>query len=325
MEYAHSGPSVSLSEPLRERFGRYRVLRRLAYGGMAELLLARAPGRAGCVVVKTILPWFADRPELVAMFEGEARLTAKLRHPNIVEVLDVGEVDGRRYFTMEYLEGRDVLSIAGRSERQARPVSVAEALAIVVPVCAALHHAHRHGIAHCDVSPSNVIITREGTVKVIDFGIAQASDRYLPPDACAAEEGTFSRTDETRGKLAYLSPEQIRCEPVDTRTDIFSACIMLWELTTGCRLFERMTEMATLKAIADKDAIPPSVLTAGYPPALEAIVMKGLRRDREMRWPTAAELASELELLALRRDLDLSAATLTALLDEMYGAARSAS
>ena len=320
MENAPRRRRVSVSELVRcpQRLGRFQIVRRLAYGGMAEILLARSGDRL--VVVKTILPWFADHPDIVAMFQDEARLTARLRHPNIVEVFEVGEQDGRPYLAMEYLEGEDVLCLQRKAELRARPLALAESLAIVTRVCAALQFAHRLGVVHCDVSPHNVFITHRGVVKLLDFGIAQTATGGLPADAAAAEEVTISRTDAARGKLAYLSPEQVRCEPVELTSDVFSVSILLWELTTGCRLFERMTEMATMKAIADKDAIRPSVVAGDYPPELEWIVMKGLRRNAAERWQTAEELGSALEEVARTYRLPLAPATLQPLMRELFGA-----
>jgi serine/threonine protein kinase len=250
-----------------KRLGKYEILRHIATGGMAEIFLARATGIEGfekLVVIKRILPHLAVEPEITKMFLDEARIAATLHHSNIVQVFDIGAVDGQYFLAMEFLEGEDVSRIrrATRVARVALPLD--HALNIVINACAGLHYAHERpgldgkplNIVHRDVSPQNVLVTYEGEVKLVDFGIAKASTRA----SAATRVGTL------KGKIRYMSPEQARSEPLDRRSDVFSTAIVLWELTTGRRLFHGRAEFDVLKAIIETDAPLPSSIVPGYPP-----------------------------------------------------------
>jgi serine/threonine protein kinase len=301
------------------RLGKYEILERIAIGGMAEIYLARVSGISGfekLVVVKRILPELATRPEYVRMFLDEARIAASLEHSNIVHVFDVGAEEGQYFFAMEFLHGEDVstfmqaLSVAGRT------LPLEAALTIVTGVLAGLHFAHEHTgrdgtplrIVHRDVSPQNVLVTFDGGVKLLDFGIAQASRRLS-----ATRHGLL------KGKVQYMSPEQCRGETVDRRSDVFAAAIMLWELTTSRRLFTGSAEFAIMKRVVETDAPPPSSVVAGYPRALERIVMRGLRRSRGERYQTAQEMQLDLEEFARAERLPTSAITLARLMRDLFG------
>src|SRR3954447_17549188 len=255
---------------LRGRLGRYRLVRRLAVGGMAEVYLAVAEGLSGFekrVVIKRLLPQHAKEGELLAMFLDEARLVATLRHPNIGEVYDVGAEGSDYFFAMEHIAGRDVRDLL--SARYAEPLPLAEALAVVTGVAEGLHHAHEQrdeegrllDIVHRDVSPSNVLVSISGQVKLIDFGVAKWG-----------AQRTETRHGVLKGKCAYMSPEQCRPEPLDRRSDVFSLGVLLYEITTGARPLGGENGFETMTAIVNGAVEAPSARWAGYPLGLEPIV-----------------------------------------------------
>jgi serine/threonine-protein kinase len=298
---------------LAERIGHYEVIRLIARGGMATLHLARAvdPGPfEQQVAVKRILPQLSDNHELVQRFLEEARLAATLHHPNIVEVFDLGAETNQTWFAMEYLHGEDVRRIMQELQHQQRALPLTHALSIALGACAGLEHAHRRGIVHRDVSPQNLLVTYEGGVKLLDFGIAKgrrAGDRPL---------------DDRQGKVQYMSPEQCRGDTIDRRSDVFSLAIMLWEMTTGRRLYRSVSDIATVKMIVEKDAPAPRSFIPDYPEALERIVMKGLARDPASRWQSAAELERALEAFARERALDTGPGALSSFLNDLFSAAQ---
>ena len=277
------------------RIGNYEVLRKLAVGGMAEIYLVRVTGVAGfekLMVLKRILPSVAGDPRFVDMFLNEARLAATLRHPNIADVLDVGESDGSYFFTMEYVHGEEVRSIrhATRARNEAVPLPIA--LAIVHGVATALHHAHEKvgsdgkplGLVHRDVSSNNVMVSYDGAVKLLDFGVARVTS-----ETHETQSGTL------RGKVPYMSPEQCRCVPLDRRSDLYSLGVILYELTVGRRPFRGDTQFAIMEQIIHGAAAMPSSLVQGYPPDLEAMVMKLLSRAPADRYPTGDAFLHELD------------------------------
>jgi serine/threonine protein kinase len=302
---------------LRGRLGRYRLLRRLAVGGMAEVYLAVAEGLSGFekrVVVKRLLPQHGREGELLAMFLDEARLVATLRHPNIGEVYDVGAEGSDYFFAMEHIPGRDVRDLL--AARSGEPLPLSEALAIVMGVAEGLHHAHEQRdeqgqsleIVHRDVSPSNVLVSVTGQVKLIDFGVAKWG-----------AQRTETRHGVLKGKCAYMSPEQCRAEPLDRRSDVFSLGVLLYEITTGGRPFSGDNDFETMTAIVRGSVEAPSARWPGYPPGLEPIVLRALSPRREDRFATAQELARVLGELAAGQGLAPSAAGLAALLSQTFG------
>ncbi len=295
-------------EPSGTRLGKYQLLRRLATGGMAEIFLARAQSIHGFekqVVLKRILPQHASSDDFIRMFLAEARLAATLHHPNIVQVYDIGEEAGAYFFTMEYIEGEDLRRLVRAARHKQTPIPLAHILHVIMGMAGGLHHAHEKigtdglplGIVHRDVSPSNVLVTYEGDVKVVDFGIAKAA---------AAQNSTIAGT--LKGKIPYMSPEQCRGELVDRRSDIFSIGTLLWELTTGKRLFAGENEFAILNRVAKADVPPPSSVRPEYPPELEAIVMRALSRDPDNRYATAIDLQIDIEDFAREARLPVSSA-----------------
>ena len=306
-----------MDEP--RRLGRYEILRPLARGGMAELFLARATGIQGfekLVVVKRILPEMARDTEYVEMFLEEARLAAGLHHSNIVQVYDIGEDEAAPFFAMEYLHGEDVRTVARGAQLRGERIPVEHALAIAIGVAAGLHHAHEQrdsdgrplGIVHRDVSPHNVAVTFDGGVKLLDFGVAKTRKRVS-----ATRHGTL------KGKLGYMSPEQCRGDELDRRSDVFAVAILLWELITGRRLYGGRSDFGIMKSIVETDAPRPSLVWNECPAELEAIVMRGLRREREARPATAEELQLALEAFARERRLPVSNAGLGHYLRQLFG------
>ena len=303
------------------RLGRYSLIRRLAVGGMAELFLARSTGSYGfekLVVLKRILPSFAENPAFTQMFLGEARLAAGLDHPNIAHVFDFGEYDGALYFTMEYVRGRDVRQLVREARDQNKPLPLAVVIHIIVGMLAGLHHAHEHRdpqgrplqIVHRDISPANALVTYEGDVKLVDFGIAKA-----------AALGPATVGGSLKGKISYMSPEQCRGEALDRRSDLFSIGTLLWELTVGKRLFglnNATNELTLLRTIDEANVPRPREVVPSYPAELEAIVLRSLARDPADRFQTALEFRVALEAFAREARLPLSSATTAAFMGELF-------
>jgi eukaryotic-like serine/threonine-protein kinase len=276
-------------------FGKYLLVDRLAVGGMAELFLAHPAspdGLAQPVVVKRIRPHLSRQPAFVRMFLNEARLAAQLNHPNIVQIHDLGKVGDSYYIGMEYLFGRDMRRIVPKAESLGIPFPMVYALKIASSVCEGLHYAHQKvdlygaplNIVHRDVTPENIFVCFDGTVKVLDFGIAKAANRVEQ-----------TRAGELRGKLAYLSPEQCLGKPVDQRSDIFSLGVVLYEWLTGFKLFAGESDVAVMRSIVDGKIYAPSYFRADIPQDVEAMLMKALERERDKRYPTALHFQQDLD------------------------------
>jgi serine/threonine-protein kinase len=305
---------------LPRRFGKYTLLRKLAVGGMAELFLAIQRSVAGfekLIVIKRILPSMNQDRAFIDMFLHEARIAATLSHPNIVQIFDVGQVDGTYFIAMEHVHGEDLRSIV----RQMKKKGVTEfplehAISIVLGMCAGLAYAHEKrdldgsalNIVHRDISPQNVVVTFSGDVKIVDFGIAK-SDTKLNSD---------TKSGRLKGKVPYMSPEQARGEVVDWRSDIFAVGVMFFELTTGKRLFKGPSEYETLKLICDRDYPRPSDVRQGYPLPLEGIVMRALDKTREGRFQSAREMQGELEELVRRERLPVSTIALNQFMQSLF-------
>jgi serine/threonine-protein kinase len=275
---------------LPARIGRYPVLGYLADGGMAEIFVGRDPER-GAIVIKRILPHLARQGNFVAMFIDEARIGSLVRHPNVVEVHELGQVGTDLFLVMEYLAGESVSGLMRRAIARGEHFSPALGAFIIAEACAGLHAAHiladekGHplGLVHRDVSLSNVFVTYRGDVKVLDFGIATAAHRL-----------TRTATGQVKGKFSYMSPEQCRGEVLDLRSDIFSLGVVLYELTVQRRLFKRPNELMVLKAVTEESIPRPRREVPGYPDELERIVMKAVAREKWLRHVSALELREEL-------------------------------
>ena len=290
--------------------GQYVLQRQLAVGGMAEIWLATTQGPAGFqkdVVIKRILPQFANDATFVEMFLDEARLAASLSHPHIVSIFNLGQ-DGDSYFiAMEFIEGYDLSRLIVRAKTRGLSIPAHIAVRIVADACAGLDYAHnfvdregnRVGLVHRDISPHNLLISRNGVVKLVDFGVAKAASSVHK-----------TQTGMVKGKLAYLSPEQIHAKVLDGRSDIFAMGIVLYELLTGERPFGGESELLAISAILNEPHQPMSNFRADLPAGLDAIVARALAKQAQDRFQSAAELERALELwlkeqqqLVTQRDL----------------------
>lgn len=290
--------------PAGTRIAGYELVRRLAVGGMGEVFLARQRGMAGfqrLVALKRLIPDLAEQGEYVTLFIDEARLAANLSHPNIVQVHDFGANDGSYYMTMEYLAGQNLARIVARAAEQGRPLPRHLAVYTLAEIARALDYAHTAldvdgqplGLVHRDVSPHNLFVCYRGDVKLMDFGIAKST---------AAAHRT--RTGTVRGKFAYMSPEQLQGHPLDPRSDLFAAGVVLWELTVHRRLFSG-NDVELVRQVCDAPIPRPRDIDAGYPPDLERVVMAALERDVDRRVQSAAALRDALrEILAAGGETD---------------------
>jgi serine/threonine-protein kinase len=273
---------------------RYETLARIGRGGMAEVLLAatRTNGVVKLSVLKCLWPELAEDADFLTMFLDEARLSARLNHPNVVQTYDVVHHEGRLAIAMEYLDGQPLTSVLGRLAGSPE-LALGARLRIVTKVLAGLEYAHTLAdydgtpleVVHRDVSPHNVMVTYDGHVKLLDFGVAKT--------LAAAHQ---TRPGGIKGKLAYLSPEAIRGDRVDRRADVFSAGVLLWEIVAGRRLWGRRTEgVSGAWRLATGECAPPLPEDVDVPPALRAICARALALDPDARFQTAAELGAALE------------------------------
>lgn len=298
-------------EGSQHRVGGYILRSFLAQGGMAELYLAKPahpPDSTQVVVVKRVLSQFAADAQFARMFAREAQLASMLKHPNIVEVFgsDGAESD-ECYFAMEYVHGPDLAEIMRVLKEGTEPIPMQHALTIAIGMAAGLHHAHAHrdetgsplGIVHRDVSPSNVMISVDGDVKITDFGVAKALALT-----------SFTQAGTRKGKLSYMSPEQAVADPVDRRTDIFAIGAVLFEMTTLERMFGGENELAVMHKLLFRERPRPSQFVNGYPRDLEQIIMQTVAQKPEDRFETAYDLQCALEDFAAEQGLRPDAAAL---------------
>ncbi len=281
-------------EPDLRRFGRYTLCYRVARGGMASVYLAQLRSETGFskwVAIKMIHPRMAADERFVSMFMHEAQILSRLDHPNVCTVFDFGQQGDEYYLAMEYLHGESVASLMRRAREQKMPVPYPIAARIISDAARGLHAAHEllmsdgrpAGVVHRDVSPQNIFLLYEGSSKVVDFGIARSEER-----------GEVTRTGELKGKFHYMAPEQLRQEDIDRRADLFALGIVLWELTTGRRLFKRQRDVDTMMAVLSNKYPRPSEKRDDYPEALENIVMRALAPLPADRFQTCDELARAL-------------------------------
>ncbi len=262
---------------------------------MATVFLGRALGAAGfhrLVAIKLLHPHIAADQQFTTMFLDEARLAARIRHPNVVPTLDLQHGPEGPYLVMEFVEGESLLGLLRQTVKLNKPIPAGMAIRIVLDTLTGLHAAHEltgdHGeplhLVHRDVSPHNVLVGVDGVARIVDFGVARAEERI----------GT-TRDGQVKGKLAYMAPEQTTSEPVDRRVDVFTAGIVLWESLTGKRLFRGQTDAEVLRNLLDKPIPKLREISPGYPQALEDVCARALKRDRDERFDTAAEFAEALE------------------------------
>jgi serine/threonine protein kinase len=286
---------------------------------MAEIFLARSRGMAGFaryVVLKRILPERGTDARWVEMFLDEARLVAQLQHPNIAQVFDLGRLGEGYFFTMEYVHGANMRETLIRCSQRGRQLPLSMALGVAVGAAAGLDHAHDRrdadgnslGIVHRDVSPSNLMLSFDGVVKLVDFGVAKAHLR-----SSVTQSGTV------KGKISYLSPEQCRGRDVDHRSDLFALGIVLYEMTTTKRLYRRASDFETMTAIVTEEPEPPSRYNSAISPALDALILRALAKDPAHRPQSASELQEALEEIAQRDGLSISNTHLRRQMRELYG------
>jgi eukaryotic-like serine/threonine-protein kinase len=273
---------------------RYRVIERLAAGGMAEVYRAESAGLEGFkkkVAIKRVLPHLSEKKKFIQMFLDEARLGAHLSHSNCVQVFDVGVGDNAYFIVMEYVDGADLKAVIEWLRKQGKPFPAAHAVYIAIRICEGLDYAHelvdetgkKLHIVHRDLSPPNVLITKFGEIKIVDFGLAKASTQLEKSEA-----GII------KGKFSYLSPEAALGQEVDLRTDIFAAAIILWELLGGRKLFQGETDFETVKQVQRAEIPSISRLNPNVDSKLEAIINKGLARDPNTRYRSARDFAMAL-------------------------------
>ncbi|MFN3197801.1 MAG: protein kinase domain-containing protein [Bradymonadia bacterium] len=279
---------------MQEQFGRYILLDRIAIGGMAEIFRAKAQGLGGfekILAIKRLHPRYSQDADFIEMLIDEAKITVELSHSNIGQIFDLGRHEDHYYIAMEYIEGRDLYRVMKKVRERRSPLPVEAAAYVGMECCAGLDYAHRKrdskgrrlNIIHRDVSPQNVLLSLEGEVKLVDFGIAKAASR-----AYETEAGII------KGKFYYMSPEQAKGEALDHRTDIFSLGIVMYEMLTGDLLYKDDDDVTLLSRVRRADIEPPSRLRPDVPPMLEQIVMRALSKDREARYPTARHFQKDL-------------------------------
>ncbi len=283
-------------------FGKYLLLDRINIGGMAEVWRGKTFGAGGferLVAIKRILPNIAEDEEFISMFIDEAKITVQLTHANIAQIYELGHIQSSYFIAMEYIPGKDMRAIFDRCRKKGEPAPVPLTCYVVAKLCEGLDYAHRKKdgtgrdmtIVHRDVSPQNVLISYEGEVKVIDFGIAKAVGK-----------ATKTQAGILKGKFGYMSPEQIRGVPIDHRSDIFALGVCLYEMLTGERLFVGDSDFSVLEKVRKAEVLPPSTYNRRVPEALERIVLKALARDTEERYQWANEVADDLQRFLITSD-----------------------
>ncbi|NDG83789.1 MAG: serine/threonine protein kinase [Proteobacteria bacterium] len=312
-----------MSEAVLKKFGKYFLLDRIGEGGMAEIFRARlaAAGASGrFVVIKRIQGAYSNNTEFVSMFRGEVQVTMRFTHPNIVQLYESGEETGQQYIAMELVEGRNLRQILSKISQKQQRVPVPAACQIIEQAAAGLHYAHSFkdritgeplNLVHRDVSPQNILVSYDGNIKVIDFGIAKA-----------ATNGEATRAGVIKGKLSYLSPEQVMGDVLDGRSDVFALGIVMWELLTAKRLFvaDGDNEFAVLKMIEGCNSYvkPPSTFNPEVPPELDAIVMQALSRDVKKRFQTGEEMARSIRKILAVNFSDFGPSDLSTFVKKLF-------
>jgi serine/threonine protein kinase len=284
-----------MSESHPTRFGKYLLLEKLAVGGMAQLYRAKITGFQGfekLIAIKTILPHLSNEKELLSSFIDEAKLAALLHHQNIVQIYDFGTMESSYFIAMEFLLGKDLRQIFGKSQERNLPLSNEHALYITHRICSGLDYAYTLkdfqgkplNIIHRDISPQNIFVTYEGEIKIVDFGIAKA-----------ASQSTITHFGMIKGKVAYMSPEQASGQITDHRSDIFSTGIILYEMVIGKQMFTGADTLQILAKVCRAEFEPPEVARSGLPSQVYEILHKALKKDREERYQSCGEMLADIE------------------------------
>jgi len=301
-----------------QQIGKYQLIHKLATGGMAEVFLAKAAGPMGfekLCVLKRILPHLASESTFVDMFLTEARLAAQLNHPNIVQIFDFGEADGTYFLAMEYIDGPNLREMIRRASGVSLSLPIAFCARVISAACEGLAFAHdakdtatnlSMNIVHRDISPDNLLLSRQGAVKVVDFGIAKA-----------AGQSPHTQTGVLKGKLAYMSPEQLRNEPLDRRADVYALGVVLYEMLTGLKPFMATSEAGMVQAVLFELQVPVAQRRPDVPEALQRILAKALAKERERRYPDCASLQADLEEFLLSTGKPMGASQIALLVAMM--------
>lgn len=303
---------------MTEQFGSYTLLDRIGIGGMAEVFLARRVGVEGFekdIVIKRIRPHLSVEPSFISMFLGEAKLAAQLNHANIVQIFDLGKINESYFIAMEYVAGRDLSAVIPKAKATGIPFPVEYALKVVSNVCEALHYAHNRAdamgnplhIVHRDVSPENVRVAWTGSVKILDFGIAKAATQLHE-----------TKAGEIKGKLCYMSPEQVMGKEVDHRSDIFSTGVLLYECLTGLKLFSGDSDLAIMNNVIEGKIYPPSYFRDDVPEEVEAIIMRALEKERKKRYANANDMQFEIDTFLSRHEFTPSSVHLSNFIKQLF-------
>jgi len=313
---ATGGPA---SLPAICMFGRYEILGRLAFGGMAEIFLARessaTAGASRHIVIKRVLPNVADDDKFIEMFLNEARLAIQLNHPNICHIYEFGDLEDSYFIAMEWIDGVPLGKLIRRARKKGDGVPVEIAVRIGAQIAGSLHYAHRAkdalgrpmNIVHRDVTPHNLMVAYDGQVKLLDFGIAKAETQTQ-----ATEAGTV------KGKFSYMSPEQCTGKKIDGRSDVFALGICLWETIVGRALYRRETQYETMHAVIHEP--PPSIrkFRRGLPTSLDTVIKKCLAKNPDDRYQSAGDLQSALELWLAEERKVVNSQMVAALMERLY-------
>lgn len=306
------------SEAIPTTVGKYRLLAELGQGGMARVFLAVAHGPSGfskLVVLKMVRSHLTEDADMLQMFLDEARLAGRLNHPNVVQTYEVSEYDGRHVLVMEYLEGQSLSTVLRKNKPDEPGFSTAQCIRVLIEALNGLHYAHELrdldgtvlNLVHRDVSPQNIFVTYDGSVKVLDFGIAKA--------VTSASE---TRAGVIKGKIAYMAPEQFLGEAIDRRVDVFAVGALIWQILTGVRLWKGVPDGRVIHRVIAGDIPKPSEVAENVPPSLERVCMKALSRNREDRHATAIELQKDLEDVLEEMGQRVSLRDLGTRLDEIF-------
>jgi serine/threonine protein kinase len=317
-----SGFGVVPAQDVIQRYGKYFLVRKLAEGGMAEIFLAKQVGAEGFerdVVIKRMLKHLSEVPDFVTMFLDEARLAARLAHQNIIQINDLGLAEGCYFICMEYLAGEDFSRVLRTASRKREYVPLHLTLRVIADAAHGLHYAHDFAdgsgrplnVVHRDISPSNLYVTYQGQVKVLDFGIAKAESRIHQTTA-----GTV------KGKYMYMAPEQAKGRPVDRRADVFSLGVSLYEALTNTRPFARDNDLAILNAVLQGSFPPPRELRPDLPVEVEQVVLKAMAHKADQRYPSAGAMAAEIERILSASTSSSGGQQLAHYLRSLFGEAR---
>jgi hypothetical protein len=301
-------------------FGKYLLLDRISVGGMAEVFKAKSYGVEGfekIIAIKRILPTMGEDRDFIKMFIDEAKIAGQLAHANICQIFELGRIDGSHFIAMEYIWGKDLLQIQNRLRKIKQPMPIQMACFSIAKVLEGLDYAHRKRdplgrpleIVHRDCSPQNVLVSYEGEVKVIDFGIAKATSR-----------NSRTMAGVLKGKFGYMSPEQVRGLPLDRRSDIFALGTMLYECLTGDRLFQGETDFSTLEKVRNVDIRPPRELNPAIPEPVEAVILKALSKDVDERYQWCSEMLADLQAWLMSQEVVFTAKSLSSWLKEVFAA-----